>query len=121
MNTTACGYCKKNLIGRTDKQFCNDRCRVAFHNNRKNTDYGNDYIRMINAFIKKNRNILKEIFEQEFTPVHSQDLLIRGFCYSFFTHESVLKSGDRYLYCYDYGYLINKEGFVIIIKTNSRV
>ncbi|MFO0414806.1 MAG: hypothetical protein ACK50E_04070 [Bacteroidota bacterium] len=117
MNNSTCGYCRKTFTGRVDKLFCNDHCRVAFHNNKTKDKDNNNYTRMINALIKKNRNILKSVFEEEVNSVHYGALVIKGFSFSFFTHETASKSGEVFRFCYDYGYRINKEGEVLIINT----
>lgn len=35
-NTKVCRYCGKEITGRPDKMFCNEKCRNAYHNPLKN-------------------------------------------------------------------------------------
>jgi hypothetical protein len=116
MITSFCKFCNKSVKGRSDKRFCSDLCRTAFHNNERRTDYRNELVCMINGQIKKNRNILKSILDENRTAFNSTDLLIRGFSFTFFTHENISKSGSVYRFCYDYGYWVGKEGAVYVIK-----
>jgi predicted nucleic acid-binding Zn ribbon protein len=119
MISSFCNFCSKPVNGRSDKRFCSDHCRTAFHNNVKKEDFRNAYMCMINGLIKKNRNILKSFLEENRTDFNSTDLLIRGFNFTFFTHEKISNSGNVYRFCYDYGYLLSNEGDVYVIKNSS--
>ncbi|HET9053883.1 MAG TPA: hypothetical protein VFM90_06915, partial [Cyclobacteriaceae bacterium] len=54
-----CQECGEKIIGRVDKKFCSDTCRISF-NNKLNSD-GTNYVRNVNNTLRKNRRILTEL------------------------------------------------------------
>jgi predicted nucleic acid-binding Zn ribbon protein len=54
-----CLECGTKIIGRADKKFCSDQCRVAYNNklNRDETAYVNNVMNLL----RKNRRILLEL------------------------------------------------------------
>lgn len=111
-----CLECSAKIKGRVDKRFCDDNCRSAFHN-KQNRNH-QLITREINAVLRKNRQILKEIFEsnQSDTVVTKQHLEKRGFLFDFLTHADQISQKEKAKYCYEFGYLEFKEGQFRIYK-----
>jgi hypothetical protein len=98
-----CEECGETIFGRDDKRFCCDQCRSAYHN-RLNSDATN-FIRNINNTLRKNRRILAELNPAGKARVKRDDLLERGFKFSYFTNIYTTKGGNTYYFCYDQGYI----------------
>lgn len=111
-----CLACHKQVKGRTDKKFCNDYCRNAYNNNLKATN--NSRVRNINNALSRNRRILENILGNEsgIEKVSKEKLLQQGFRFKYFTHHHMNAKGNRYFYCYDYGYLLLNEEECLVVK-----
>jgi len=110
-----CLECGDKIIGRADKKFCSDPCRVS-HNNKLNSD-GSNYVRNINHVLRKNRRILMELNTTGKTRVHSDRLKEKGFDFNYFTSIYTTKEGSVYHYCYEQGYLsVDKNWYLLVIK-----
>lgn len=119
MKKRKCIECKEEFLGRVDKKFCSDQCRSA-HNNRRNSDETN-FVRNINNILRKNRRILGELNPDGKTNVHREQLLERGFRFSYFTNEYITKAGKVYRYCYDQGYLELDHNFFTLVRRKAYV
>ena len=120
METRACLYCNEPLKGRSDKKFCDDQCRTTF-NNRLNHD-STTFLKSINSILKRNRKILQEIVsdtKEGKLNVHEKKLHDKGFNFNYHTHIYKTKIGNTYFFCYEYGYLILKNNFYMIVKRNA--
>lgn len=107
-----CLNCGLRLKGRTDKKFCNDHCR-SHYNNALNRDY-NAALKEINSILKRNAGILKKLSENGVTKLSRATLSAAGFDFNFFTHQAEGAKGERYNYCYGYGYiLVNEEELLL--------
>ncbi len=116
-----CEQCQKPLHGRTDQRFCDAYCRNAFHN-RSKQPY-EQYIKLVNAHIRKNRRILREICPVGKTTVRREVLEIKGFNFKYFSGTfHAHSSGQTYYLCYDYGFAAimdnGKQKALIIQKQN---
>jgi len=112
-----CLACKIQLIGRSDKKFCNDACR-SFYNNQLNASALN-YIRQINGVLKKNRSIMISLNPNGKTKVSKDDLIKLGFDFKYFTHTLKTSKGSSYLFCYEYGYLLINHEEILLVKNES--
>lgn len=115
-----CLACEKQVIGRTDKKFCNEVCRNGF-NNRLNAEC-NNLVRNINHALVKNRRILASYFSSQNKEVTTtaNSLLQKGFQFKYFTHHHSNKKGTICYFCYDYGYLMLKNE-CLLIKSKENV
>ncbi|MEQ9287041.1 MAG: hypothetical protein RIG77_09050 [Cyclobacteriaceae bacterium] len=109
-----CPECGRAIFGRIDKKFCSDACRNAF-NNKANSDATN-YVRNVNNILRKNRRILLELNPSGKTKTHKDKLLKSGFDFDFYTNTYTTKAGQQYHFCYDQGYLMLDEGFVLLVQ-----
>ena len=110
-----CKECGDKFVGRSDAKFCSDQCRSSFNN--KENGYQSAYVRKINAVLRRNRKILRELNVEEGVQVTASELGRKGFDFSFFTTTYTAKTGEVYLYCYDQGYReIEPDVFTLMSK-----
>jgi len=64
-----CPHCKKVFIN-GKRRFCNDRCREAYHNKRKSSDFGNEHQRLYQTLRRRRENDL--IDDETFEKVRRQ-------------------------------------------------
>jgi predicted nucleic acid-binding Zn ribbon protein len=112
-----CLDCGDTIRGRADKKFCSDQCRNNY-NNRLNRD-SNNYVRNVHGLLRKNRRILSDLFDEGKTVIHKDALYALGYNFSFFTHIIESKDGDRYNFCFEYGFREKDKDFVEL-KQNSQ-
>ena len=112
-----CLECEKIVFGRVDKKFCSDGCRNSYNNKSKSTT--NNYVRNVNNVLSKNRRILSELNPNGKTKKHREQLLKKGFDFDFYTNSLTTKAGHVYRFCYEQGYLILDEGFVLLVERND--
>jgi hypothetical protein len=116
MEEKLCLECKKPIIGRVDKKFCDDQCRSAY-NNRINSETS-AIIRKINSTLKKNRQILIELCPQGKNKTKFKNLLLKGFDPKYHTNSYTTKEGAIYKFCYEYGWLTLEDENVLIVKND---
>lgn len=114
MNEKLCPECEKPVFGRADKKFCSDACRNAY-NNRTHSNV-TKYMRQVNNTLTKNRRILLELNPDGKKKTHKDNLLKRGFDFDFHTSSYTTKSGDTYHFCYEQGYLLLDEGYILLVE-----
>jgi predicted nucleic acid-binding Zn ribbon protein len=114
----ACLECGSKIIGRADKKFCSDQCRVAY-NNRLNSNETN-FMRNVNNVLRKNRRILIDLNTTGKSRVSREKLHEKGFDFSLFTSTYVTKEGSVYHYCYEQGYLqVDKNWYLLVVKKET--
>lgn len=110
-----CTECGTGFQGRADKKFCSDQCRTTFNNRLRSAE--NDYVKVVNNILRKNRRILIELNPEGKVKVSREKLRALGFNFSYFTSMYTTKEGAHYYYCYDRGYLpIEKDHCLLVIK-----
>ncbi|XOV93362.1 MAG: hypothetical protein ACFHWX_01370 [Bacteroidota bacterium] len=114
MEDKHCLECGIEFFGRADKKFCTDSCRNSY-NNRLNSGHSS-YIKEVNRTLRQNHNILKKLNKNGKTRIHRDKLLMEGFDLDYFTNTYVTKDDRSYHFCYDQGYLILDEGYVLLVK-----
>lgn len=115
-----CLACNKELVGRTDKKFCDAQCRSTHHN--KNRPLHEITIQKTNSTLRRNRSLLAHFSPSGKTTVSKEILFKSGYSFDVFTHIYNFKSGT-YFFCYDYGFLPVKddngvEKMLIVQKQN---
>ena len=95
-----CIDCGTNIVGRSDKKFCSDMCRNAYHN--KYNGFRNAMIRHVNHKLRKNRHILAELYRQNDLEMKRETLVFMGFDTQYFTEEQIRPDGI-FRFCYDFG------------------
>jgi hypothetical protein len=111
-----CLCCNRSIHGRSDKKFCNDSCRNTYHNNLKSID--SKYVRETNQYLLRNRRILEKLFtsSRQLVKTSKQKLLAQQFDFRYFTHQYNNRNGQRYSFCYEFGYRILKEVVMVMRK-----
>jgi hypothetical protein len=110
-----CQNCGNPLRGRIDKKFCDIGCKNE-HNNRLQRDE-RMAISQIDAILKRNRRLLKRCLGGEQSKiVRAVELTNAGLRLDFYTHHYMNRDGDKYIFCYDYGYLILDGGNCLMVK-----
>ncbi|MDO6489878.1 MAG: hypothetical protein ACSHW4_17085 [Cellulophaga sp.] len=109
MKMKFCLSCNKELVGRSDKKFCDTECRSTYHNT--NRPLHEISIQKINSALRKNRSLLAHFCPSGKSTVKKEVLLKLGYRLDLFTHMYPFKTG-AYFFCYEFGYLPIKENGV---------
>ena len=109
-----CLECGRPVFGRVDKKFCSDGCRNAYNNKSKASN--TNYIRNVNNTLSKNRRILKELNPEGKIKKHRDQLLTKGFDFNYFTNVYKTKDGNEYRFCYEQGYLLLDNDFILLVE-----
>ena len=108
MESKVCVNCKKTINGRSNKQFCNIKCKGAYHyksfKKKPKTTY-----KQVDDILKNNRKILKKYNQSGKAVVRKKTLIDSGFNSHYFTNFWKNKNGNIYFFCYEYGYLLKTE------------
>lgn len=122
MDDKKCLDCGEKLVGRADKKFCNDQCRNNY-NNRLNSDTS-EMMRHVNAILRKNRKILEEILshspEGKMT-VNQRKISDKGYNFNYFTNIYTTKTGKKYFFCYEYGYMQLENELLMLVKRSEGI
>ncbi|MDX2360473.1 MAG: hypothetical protein QNK23_06680 [Crocinitomicaceae bacterium] len=111
----SCNECEQTLNGRKDQKFCSDYCRNTF-NNRLNED-ATKYIRRINNILRKNRRILALLNPEGKITVDGITLAEEGFNFHYYTNIYTTKTGSKYYFCYEQGYLkLDNDKYMLVLK-----
>ena len=112
-----CLACNKELVGRSDKRFCDIHCKSAYHY-KKSVEETPKFFYMVDKQLRVNRKILKQYNKAGKATVRCKKLLNEGFNPKFFTHYWKNQKGDVYLFVYEYGFLKrienNVEKYILI-------
>lgn len=114
--TKACIQCGAAIAGRSDKRYCSDQCRHLSNNTIKQQSEGERRIHRVNAALRKNRSILRQLSPQGKTTIPRQYLELAGFDFRYLTQLYRTQRGNTYHLCYDYGYLLLPEEKVLIVN-----
>jgi predicted nucleic acid-binding Zn ribbon protein len=113
-----CSECGTKIIGRADKKFCSDQCRVSYNNklNRDETVYMNN----VTNILRKNRRILLELNPTGKARVSRDKMNEKGFDFTYFTSQYKTKEGALYNFCYEHGYLaLENNWYLLVVKSES--
>lgn len=111
-----CLECGDKIVGRTDKKFCSDYCRNAWHN--KHNKDSKNLVRNVNNQLRKNYRILESLNPTDKTKTSKQKLLAQGFNFEYFTSIYTTKTGNTYYFVYDQGYLPLENDYYALVKRN---
>lgn len=118
MKPKTCQNCGQNIHGRSDKKFCDDQCRTEFNNRLKSEP---PYVRSVNSILKRNRSIIQKLMPTDASRVKINRYRLNefGFNFMFYTHSYTTKSGTRFMFCYEYGYLQLDQNRMMLLKRNG--
>jgi len=108
-----CRECGCELRGRSDKKFCSDMCRNAFHNRLKR-DLSKE-IPAINRILLNNRRILRILQFENCNTITIESAILKGLDFSYFTSMDISPDGNPCFFCYDVGYILNSDKTIYII------
>jgi predicted nucleic acid-binding Zn ribbon protein len=85
-NERSCMECGSALVGRVDKKYCDDECRVMYHN--KNRLHRIPAYMAIHQVLRRNRIILEEFKKtQSKRKLGKKELIQKGYNFEYFTHQ----------------------------------
>ena len=99
-----CRECAAPLAGRSDKQFCCDACRTAFHNRRYREQWHETA--GINRILRVNRLILASLSAAGVRDISLSDNRLKGFDCRYCTEVKRYPLRRTAYRCYEFGYLI---------------
>lgn len=108
LKPTFCLDCAKEVVGRSDKIFCDKECRSSYHY-KKNRAKNLTLFKQIDLQIKLNRKLLMHFNQAGKAVIRKDKLIAAGFNPKYFTHYWKNQKGDVYLFCYEHGYLAKTE------------
>ncbi len=111
-----CLECQDDIQGRSDKKFCSDSCRIAFHNRKRIESV--QTVRSVNLILNRNRSILLDFLgsKKNHTVLNHSQLALRGFDFAFTTHQTKDALGNTVSYCYEVGYLMLNTAKVRVVR-----
>lgn len=112
-NNKRCPYCNHLISGRTDKVFCDDRCRNNYYykvNSEQKT-----FIRNVNKILLKNRGILRTVNPCGRKTVSKKYLDEHGFDFERFTSIYRTRKGKDYYLVYDQAYSFEEPDNVTLL------
>lgn len=112
-----CKNCGYSFEGRSNQDFCCDKCRYSYNNARVKEEKTE-----INAVLKillKNREILKELYESGSTEFSRAELSNRNYNHIYLTHQLKAENGTTYIFCFDYG--ISLSNNILTLTKYDRV
>ena len=113
----SCTECGRSFTGRSDKKFCTDLCRSAFHNRVKQKE--REPVNHTNRILMKNRKILEAMVEKSTYETSFEKMVESGFNFSHFTSIEYNRKSGVVCYCYEYAYYFDKRGLLLIRGRNS--
>lgn len=119
-DTRSCLWCDNALRGRSDKKFCSVNCRNSYNNQQEHSIA--HLIKIINYALRKNRNILADIYQQTKieTIIPREVLVYQGFQFRYHTEILKRKNLAPIFISYDFGYqAVNKDQVRIVPLTND--
>lgn len=114
--------CNRIIAGRPDKKFCSDACRTMFHNrikHLKRTQSGE--LSRIDRILKNNHAIIESLYSRGERETTFTELFGMGFNFDYITsvRENPDTASSYIIGCYDYTYVIGRDGRVFLSKKNS--
>jgi hypothetical protein len=73
----------------------------------------------VHGLLRKNRRILSDLYDDGKVRVHKDVLFALGYNFSFFTHIIETTNGNKFHYCFEYGYTDTGDDF-LELKQNSQ-
>ncbi len=110
----SCLFCGKELIGRSDKKYCDDICRNN-HNYQRNR-CNDDVVKKVNKSLMSNRNVLMSLSKNGKKIVKRQVLIDNDFDFKLMTGVYKTAKQHEYKLLYDYAYRCLNENEVLILK-----
>jgi predicted nucleic acid-binding Zn ribbon protein len=109
-----CKICKKDILGRTDKQYCSAKCKSEY--NHRLQKVTKSATAEIDKILHRNRSTLLEIMGKNITQMKIPRVKLdkKKFNYSYITHFHVNNQGKTVQYVYDFSWMIFSDQEVLI-------
>lgn len=107
-----CKNCGFSFEGRSNQDFCCDKCRYSYNNAKAREDRAG--MNKILKTLLKNREILKMLYENGQTQCTKQTLNDNGYNSSFMTHQVQFELGSIGIFCFEYGFKKKQNNLEII-------
>ncbi|MEX1189624.1 MAG: hypothetical protein WED33_10225 [Bacteroidia bacterium] len=114
-----CLECRDLIQGRSDKKFCSDICRTAYHN--KTRVISDPAVKEVNRILSRNRQILLTCVDRKSPAISEGYLMARGFNFNYFTHQIEDTSGTTSIFCYEIGYKRRQNNLLLLVKEDEDV
>ena len=108
-----CPYCDKEISGRSDKVFCDDKCRNNYYY--KVNSERKAFIRNVNKKLLKNRGILRTLNPSGRVYVVKKTLEELGFDFDCFTGIYKTKKGKEFRLVYDQAFCLEENDTVCLL------
>jgi hypothetical protein len=109
-----CQNCVKELVGRSDKKFCDENCRNQY-NNILNSDISAE-MRVTQNILRKNRRILSDVLgTNDKIKVSLKKLTDLGYKPDYLTQLYTTKTGSQYRFSFEYGVMFLEEHMALIV------
>lgn len=111
-----CPNCHGAIAGRADKKFCSDACRTMYNNRIYRDRRG--VLNRIDRILKKNHSIIEGLYARGEKEIDFTELFGMGFNFNYITsmRENPDTESPFIMGCYDYSYVIDRNGKVTIGK-----
>lgn len=106
MTHRTCPECGGRVVGRSDKRFCSDACRGAFHYRGHAAHYRP--IKRIQYRLRRNHEVLRRCAEAGERTWRLDELSGAGIDLRYHTHRVETRDGPV-LFCYDHGVCIDGD------------
>lgn len=119
-----CSNCGEHFgVGRIDKKFCTDACRIDYNNKVKlqRRVALPDFVKNIPKIILNNYKIMCILNTTGTKKVPREKLDNMGFNFQYITSYYTTKKGDTYHFCFDQGYLKLKDDQILLVVQNDQV
>jgi hypothetical protein len=78
-------------------------------------------VRNVHGLLRKNRRILSDLYSEGKVTVHKDALFALGYNFSFFTHVIETSHGQKFNYCFEYGYREMEDEFLQIEQNGQYI
>jgi hypothetical protein len=113
-----CKICKKKFYGRSDKIFCDVKCKSDYHRAlRKKSKL---FCESINKILARNHAILMEVLgkNSHYKKVNAKILDQKKFNFKYHTHFHLNKENKMYHYLYNIAWMRFSNDEILIIRQN---
>lgn len=111
-----CRECGAPVSGRSDKRFCSDDCRTAFHNRRYRI--AAKPMAPVNRILRRNRTLLEKVYAAGKRSVPLADIRLKGYDSRYATAVEHHIWRPRRYHCYEYSFTI-RNGILTDLTKND--
>ena len=108
-----CQHCGQSFLGRSDKKYCSNQCRSAWHQSQQLQQ--EQSVQQIIKRLSRNRQLIKRLLSEGYSKVGRAYLLELDFSFHYYTHQYKTKGGNTYYFCFDAGYRLLPENKVLLV------